>query len=158
MSRVANYAQIKSAPVGDRAFADHGYEGHQPEEQKTAMWPQRMGLLVQALLGLESDAFERVVRLRPLLPQWLSRISVRRLRVGGSSVDFDVLRKCRGIFLDERTALGRTEPTEFPCARELYCAPTHEEAVERGGKAIYQFYKDTYLQWPHPTSARRSGG
>jgi alkanesulfonate monooxygenase SsuD/methylene tetrahydromethanopterin reductase-like flavin-dependent oxidoreductase (luciferase family) len=67
----------------------------------------------------------------------------------GPTVDFDVLRKCRQIFLDERAALGKPAGTEFPCARELYCAPTHAEAVERG-KAIYQFYKDTYLQWPHP--------
>jgi len=68
----------------------------------------------------------------------------------GPTVDFDVLRKCRAIFLDERAALGRPEPAEFPCARELFCAPTHAEAVERGGRAIQQFYEDTYLRWPHP--------
>lgn len=68
----------------------------------------------------------------------------------GPTVDFDVLRKCRSIFLDERANLGLPLDAQYPCARELYCAPTHDEAVERGGKAIHQFYKDTYLQWPHP--------
>lgn len=68
----------------------------------------------------------------------------------GPTVDFDVLRKCRAIFLDERAALGLPAEAEYPCARELFCAPTHAEAVERGGRAIHQFYKDTYLQWPHP--------
>ena len=68
----------------------------------------------------------------------------------GPTVDFDVLRKCRAIFLDERAALGRPEAAEFPCARELFCAPTHAEAVERGGRAIHRFSEDTYLQWPHP--------
>jgi len=67
----------------------------------------------------------------------------------GPTVDFDVLRKCRQIFLDERAALG-LDAGEFPCTRELYCAPTWEEAVEKGGKAIHRFYEDTYLQWPHP--------
>jgi alkanesulfonate monooxygenase SsuD/methylene tetrahydromethanopterin reductase-like flavin-dependent oxidoreductase (luciferase family) len=68
----------------------------------------------------------------------------------GPTVDFDVLRKCRSIFLDERANLGLPTEAQYPCARELFCAPTHDEAVERGGKAIYQFYQDTYLQWPHP--------
>ena len=68
----------------------------------------------------------------------------------GPTVDFDVLRKCRAIFLDERANLGLHGESEYPCARELFCAPTHDEAVERGGRAIHQFYKDTYLQWPHP--------
>jgi glycogen debranching enzyme len=49
-------------------------------------------MLLQALLGLEADAFERTLRLRPLLPTWLGEVSVRKLRVAGTSVDFDVVR------------------------------------------------------------------
>src|SRR5438045_9153772 len=40
-------------------------------------------MLLQALLGLEADGFERVVRLRPLLPGWLGAGSVRKLGVAG---------------------------------------------------------------------------
>jgi glycogen debranching enzyme len=57
-------------------------------------------MLLQALLGLEADAFERVVRLRPVLPHWLSRISFRKLRVAGSMVDFDVIREGHRVLVD----------------------------------------------------------
>src|SRR5919199_1652621 len=57
-------------------------------------------MLLQALLGLEADAFERVVRLRPLVPTWLGRISVRKLRVAGRQVDFDVIREGHRVLVD----------------------------------------------------------
>src|SRR5579864_3884481 len=50
-------------------------------------------MLLQALLGLEVDGFARVVRLRPMLPNWLGRVSYRKLRVAGTQVDFDVIRE-----------------------------------------------------------------
>jgi probable F420-dependent oxidoreductase len=68
----------------------------------------------------------------------------------GPTVDFDVLRACHAVFTEERAALGLPQATTFPAGRELYCAPTHDEAVRRGGQAIHRFYQDTYLQWPHP--------
>jgi glycogen debranching enzyme len=49
-------------------------------------------MLLQTLLGLEVSALERVVRLRPLLPVWLGRVSLRNLHVGARSLDFDVVR------------------------------------------------------------------
>jgi hypothetical protein len=49
-------------------------------------------MLVQALLGLEVDGFSRTVRLRPSLPGWLSRISVRNMCAADRRVDFDVVR------------------------------------------------------------------
>jgi len=86
---------------------------------------------------------------------WAEAAIKRAARYGdawapGPTVDFDVLRKCHAIFTEERTALGFPTATDFPAGRELYCARTHEESVQHGGQAIYQFYKDTYLQWPHP--------
>jgi glycogen debranching enzyme len=57
-------------------------------------------MLLQALLGLEADAFEGVVRLRPVLPTWLGRVSFRKLRVAGSSVDFDVVREGHRVLVD----------------------------------------------------------
>jgi glycogen debranching enzyme len=50
-------------------------------------------MLLQALLGLEADAAEGVVRLKPVLPNWLGRVSFRKLRVAGSMIDFDVVRE-----------------------------------------------------------------
>jgi glycogen debranching enzyme len=57
-------------------------------------------MLLQALLGLEVDAFEGVVRLRPTLPRWLGRISVRKLRAAGSRVDFDIVREGHRLLVD----------------------------------------------------------
>jgi glycogen debranching enzyme len=57
-------------------------------------------MLLQALLGLEADAFTRVIRLRPMLPNWLGRVSVRKLRVAGSQVDFDVIREGHRLLVD----------------------------------------------------------
>jgi glycogen debranching enzyme len=57
-------------------------------------------MLLQALLGLEANAHATSLRLRPQLPSWLGRVSVRRLRVGSRSVDFDVLREGRRILVD----------------------------------------------------------
>ena len=47
-----------------------------------------------------ADAFEGVVRLRPLLPTWLGRVSVRKLRVAGALVDFDVVREGHRTIVD----------------------------------------------------------
>jgi glycogen debranching enzyme len=57
-------------------------------------------MLLQALLGLEADAFERVVRLRPMLPTWLGRVSFRKMRVAGRQVDFDVIREGHRVLVD----------------------------------------------------------
>jgi glycogen debranching enzyme len=57
-------------------------------------------MLLQALLGLEADAFEGVVRLRPLLPTWLGHISLRKLRVAGRQVDLDVVRQGHRTVVD----------------------------------------------------------
>jgi glycogen debranching enzyme len=57
-------------------------------------------MLLQALLGLEADAFDGVIRLRPVLPNWLGRVSFRKLRVAGSQVDFDVIREGHRLLVD----------------------------------------------------------
>jgi glycogen debranching enzyme len=49
-------------------------------------------MLLQVLLGLEGDAYERILRLRPTLPPWLNRVCYRNLRVAGTQVDFEIIR------------------------------------------------------------------
>ncbi len=48
--------------------------------------------LVRAMLGLEPDAAGGVLRLRPLLPDGVDRLSLRGLRVGAATVDLNVTR------------------------------------------------------------------
>jgi glycogen debranching enzyme len=76
-----------------------------PAQYPVSCSPQAWGagsafMLLQALLGLEADAPGRVVRLRPLLPPWLGRVSVRKLRVAGRMLDFDVVREGHRVLVD----------------------------------------------------------
>jgi glycogen debranching enzyme len=50
-------------------------------------------LMIQTLLGLRVDAARRRLVLRPRLPDWLNRLSIRRLRVADRRVDFGVRRE-----------------------------------------------------------------
>ncbi|MDQ6671556.1 MAG: amylo-alpha-1,6-glucosidase, partial [Chloroflexota bacterium] len=63
-------------------------------------------MLLQALLGLEANAFEGVVRLRPDLPNWLGRVSFRKLRVAGTQIDFDVIRQGHQLLVEVGDAGG----------------------------------------------------
>jgi glycogen debranching enzyme len=46
--------------------------------------------LVVTLLGLDADAQREVVHLRPALPDWMSQVTLRQLRIGDVSVDLRV--------------------------------------------------------------------
>jgi glycogen debranching enzyme len=50
-------------------------------------------LLLEAALGLETDAFQRrIVFRQPQLPAWLASLEIRNLRLGDARVDAHVLR------------------------------------------------------------------
>lgn len=70
--------------------------------------------------------------------------------IPGPTVNFEVLGHCYSIFRDELARQGKPLDVEYRAARELFCATTREKAIEIGGRSMYQFYRDTYLQWPHP--------
>jgi glycogen debranching enzyme len=46
--------------------------------------------LAATLLGLDADAANRVLYLRPALPEWMSQVTLRQLRVGEAKVDLRV--------------------------------------------------------------------
>ena len=86
---------------------------------------------------------------------WADAAVRRAARLGdawvpGPTVNFDTLRQCYEVFNEELGRTNKPPAQDYPATRELYCAPTHEAAVSIGGAAMYKFYKDTYLQWPHP--------
>lgn len=57
--------------------------------------------LLTTLLGLMPDAFEKRLRIdRPLLPDFLDRLELRRLHVGGAVVDLAFRRKPQGVDVD----------------------------------------------------------
>lgn len=57
-------------------------------------------LLLQQALGLRPDASRSVLYVRPILPAWLKRLSLRRLRVGDGSVDLTFVREGKKVHVD----------------------------------------------------------
>ena len=69
--------------------------------------------LLDALLGLDPDAANQLLRLRPALPDWLEAIAVENLTVGGSTVDLQLRRSADGGHsLDVRRRRGSLEIAE----------------------------------------------
>lgn len=73
-------------------------------------------LLVQSALGLEPDADGAGLRVRPLFPPSLHRVRLRRLRVGGATVDLLVEGQADDIY-------------EVTCARDGGAAATQRVAA-----------------------------
>jgi glycogen debranching enzyme len=66
-------------------------------------------LMLQALLGLEADAFEGVLRYRRSLPQWLDGVRVGGLRVGQAVFDLKVHRAGEGVSVEVLPKAGVVE-------------------------------------------------
>jgi len=77
--------------------------GRGPTLYPTACSPQAWSagavfLLLQACLGLTIRASEATIYfLYPRLPEWLQEVSIQGLRVGGSSVDLEIVRNKEGV-------------------------------------------------------------
>ncbi|HEY2896346.1 MAG TPA: glycogen debranching N-terminal domain-containing protein, partial [Gemmatimonadaceae bacterium] len=77
-----------------------------PVRYPVANHPQSWGagsipFMLTTLLGLEPDAFNRRLRVvRPLLPEFVNRLDVLRLAVGGAKVDLRFCRRARDVTVD----------------------------------------------------------
>jgi hypothetical protein len=60
-------------------------------------------LMLQSVLGLEADAAAGLLRLRPWFPDGLTRVTLRRLRVGQQRLDLAVAIATDGAVQIERT-------------------------------------------------------
>jgi glycogen debranching enzyme len=66
--------------------------------------------LLTTLLGLTPEAFEKRLRIiRPLLPEFLDRLELRRLHVGGAVVDLAFRREAQDIHVDVVKLQGELE-------------------------------------------------
>lgn len=86
-------------------FCGYGRDSGAPVSYPVACSPQAWAAaapfaLVQAMLGLSPDAAGGVLRIRPALPDWLGRLTVRGLKVGAAVVDLTVTRA--GVQADVR--------------------------------------------------------
>ncbi|MHB0868256.1 MAG: amylo-alpha-1,6-glucosidase [Chloroflexota bacterium] len=61
-------------------------------------------LMLQQALGLRPDATHSVLYVKPVLPAWLNRLSLKRLRVGDSAVDLTFVRDGEKVRVDVRNA------------------------------------------------------
>jgi glycogen debranching enzyme len=62
--------------------------------------------LVVTLLDLDADANGGVVHLRPALPEWMSEVTLRQLRIGDVSVDLHVSSRPDGTYCVDVLAGG----------------------------------------------------
>ncbi len=88
-------------------FCGFGREQYEiPINYPVACHPQAwasgtLPFLLTILLGLTPEAFEKRLRIsRPLLPDFLDRLELRRLQVGGAVVDLVFQRKKKGVGVD----------------------------------------------------------
>jgi glycogen debranching enzyme len=78
---------------------DYGVPVRYPVGCHTQAWAAgSVPYLVEVLLGLVPEAFERRLRIvRPLLPNFVDRLEVRRLRVGSATADLKFERISEGV-------------------------------------------------------------
>jgi probable F420-dependent oxidoreductase len=87
---------------------------------------------------------------------WVPKALERAARIGdawvpGPTANLEQLRECYRTYRQARRGFGKLErEPEVPGAREVFVALTKEQAWEDAGRPLHQFYKDTYLGWPHP--------
>ncbi|HJU06763.1 MAG TPA: glycogen debranching N-terminal domain-containing protein [Nitrospiraceae bacterium] len=88
-------------------FCGFGREDYQiPVNYPVACHPQAwaagsMPFLVETLLGLTPEAFEHRLRIvHPILPHFLDRLQLRRLRVGAAAADLEFYRDRRGVHVE----------------------------------------------------------
>jgi glycogen debranching enzyme len=90
--------------------------------------------MIQTLLGLRAEAAERRIHLRPLLPEWLNRISIRRLRIADTKVDFEVSRE-QGRTRVEIWDSGGLEIAVEPAAEQTRASRRRAAVlIDRGGR------------------------
>jgi glycogen debranching enzyme len=83
--------------VGGYPRGDFAHPGAYPRANAPQMWNESAWLLiVQTLLGLQPMAPVRTLAVDPVLPEWLSDVTVHRLRVGHATVTLRFQRKDDG--------------------------------------------------------------
>ena len=91
-------------------FSRKDYE--EPVPYPVSCHPQAWGagatpFLLQSLLGIEAEGFERRLRItRPMLPDYVDRLSIEGLHVGGGSVDLAFRRFRRRVKVEVTRADG----------------------------------------------------
>ncbi len=66
-------------------------------------------LMLQALLGLEANAFEGILKYRRRLPDWLGGVRIRGLRLGEAVFDLKLARVGEGVYAEVLPRTGRVE-------------------------------------------------
>lgn len=83
---------------------DHRYQS-MPAQYPVSCSPQAWAagsvfLLLQQALGLQPEANRSTINIRPVLPAWLNRLSLRRLQVGGHEIDLTFEREGDRVHVD----------------------------------------------------------
>ena len=98
---------------------------------------------------------------RPRPPVWIlgwAENAVRRAaRMSdawspGPSASLSDIKKRMPVYREALAEAGveSADTAQIPLQRFLFVADSEEEAIEHGGKLFLNFFRDTYLRWPHP--------
>lgn len=81
-------------------------EAQRPIEYPVACNPQAWAsgsiyLIVQSLLGIDADAINNRIYLKPILPEGINKVEVKNLKIGDNGADFMLIKKGNRINLNE---------------------------------------------------------
>ncbi len=90
---------------------------------------------------------------------WADKALERAARLGdawvpGPTADLEALCRCAAVYREALSAQGKRAGAEAPACREVFIAPTQREAVERGGRPLAKFYRESYFKWSHPLAGK----
>lgn len=90
---------------------------------------------------------------------WADKALERAARLGdawvpGPTADLEALRRCYKLYQDALSAQGKRAGAEVPGCREVFIALTQREALERGGRPLAKFYRESYFKWSHPLAGK----
>lgn len=128
------------------------------------LWTEQRVNFAGRHIKLEGAAIHPRPVQKPRPPIWLGGWSdkalARAARLGdawvpGPTADLEALRNCyetyhRALAAHEKSRDG----AEVPASREVFVAGTRREALERGGRPLAKFYRDSYFKWSHPLAGR----
>ncbi|MDQ3929768.1 MAG: amylo-alpha-1,6-glucosidase [Chloroflexota bacterium] len=98
VAEAAGHFRYRRLPELYCGFPRDTLHGAGPAEYPVSCNPQAWAaaapiLMTQTLLGLQVDASRNIVRTNPRLPDWLSYVQVRNLRIGSKNINLSIRRQ-----------------------------------------------------------------
>lgn len=137
-----------------------------PSDQKVRRFTENLRIVEELWQGKEVHADNPWCRLdgvraaltpvqKPRPPIWMAANADAAVKRCGRLADtwiinphatFETIKRQLGLLADEREQHGRGDVEELPLIREVFCAPTREQAIERAQPYLARKY-EVYADW-----------